>query len=67
MVVVPTCDGVDGQEWADLTASLSRIDEQDVLLAIATEDREYGLSVADGFALSDDQVDQVVRSARSWQ
>ena len=60
VVVVPTFDGVDGQKWADLTASLSRIDEQDVLLAIATEDREYGLSVADGFALSDDQVDQVV-------
>lgn len=60
VVVVPTFDGVDGQKWADLTASLSRLDEEDVLLAIATEDREYGLSVADGFELSDDQIDAVV-------
>lgn len=60
VVLVPSFDGMDGSAWADEAARVSRLGDEDLLLAIATEERAYGLSVADGFALSDGQVDQVV-------
>lgn len=60
VVLVPSFDGMDGSAWADEAARVSRLGDEDLLLAIATEERAYGLSVADDFALSDGQVDQVV-------
>ncbi len=60
VVLVPSFDGLDGEAWADESARVSRLGDDDLLLAIATEDRAYGVSVADDFPLSDDQVDQVV-------
>lgn len=60
VVLVPSFDGMDGSAWADEAARVSRLGDEDLLLAIATEERAYGLSVADDFVLSDGQVDQVV-------
>ncbi|MEG9225889.1 TPM domain-containing protein [Aeromicrobium sp. Sec7.5] len=60
IVLVPSFDGLDGDAWADESARESRLGDEDLLLAIATDDRAYGLSVADDFSLSDQQVDQVV-------
>lgn len=60
VVLVPSFDGMDGTAWADESARVSRLGDDDLLLAIATEERAYGLSVADGFTLSDDQIDEVV-------
>jgi hypothetical protein len=43
----------DREQWADESATLSQLGDNDALLAIATEDRLYQISVAEGFPLSD--------------
>jgi hypothetical protein len=47
------------QDWANETAILSGLGDRDILLAIATEERIYRVSVADAFPLTDDQLAQV--------
>jgi hypothetical protein len=44
------------QDWANETAIMSGLGDRDILLAIATEERIYSVSVADAFPLSDDQL-----------
>ena len=54
---VDSFDGVDDTStWADYTAVANGLGDEDVLLAVATDDRQYQLSAATGFALDDDQL-----------
>jgi uncharacterized membrane protein YgcG len=59
VVFVDSFDGAGGEEWAHETARLSQLGEEDALLAVAVEDRTYGLSVADGFPVDESRVDQI--------
>ena len=62
VVYVRSFDGADGQAWADKAAQLSQLGSQGVLLAVATDDRAYGVSIADGFQLSQSTTDTIIRS-----
>ena len=55
-------DPSDAPRWADETARLTGLGEKDVLLAVATEDRNYAYSVDAGFPLSNAQLDEVASS-----
>src|SRR5690606_39483276 len=44
VVYVPSFDGMDGVDWANATANASGLGVDDLLLAVATEERRYGLS-----------------------
>jgi uncharacterized membrane protein YgcG len=46
-------------DWADLTAERNGFGTDDVLLAVAVEDRQYALSIDPEFMLSDTQLDDV--------
>jgi hypothetical protein len=59
VVFVESFDGAGGQEWADTTAVRSQLGEEDVLLAVAVGDRAYGVSVAEGFPVSESRVDEI--------
>ncbi len=60
VVYVDSFTGVaDRQQWADTTADDNGLGTNDILLAIATGDREYQLSVAPDFALTDAQLREV--------
>lgn len=59
LVYVDDFSGMDGPSWADETAALSGLGPQDLLVAVAVEDRRWGYSVHEDSGLSDDQVDEV--------
>ncbi|MEG3614297.1 TPM domain-containing protein [Isoptericola sp. MSP01] len=59
VVYVDRFDGLDGREWADATANNARLGTEDVLLAVATEDRLYGMSWDNNIDLSEQQLDAV--------
>lgn len=56
VVFVGSFDGLDGQTWADQSAQQSQLGGQDVLFAVAINDRAYGLSVDQNFPLSDQEL-----------
>lgn len=61
---VSSFDGVeDASTWADQTAVTNGLGDNDVLLAVATDARQYQLSVATGFVLSDAQLTAVQNTA----
>ena len=53
----------DREQWADQTADMNGMGTNDVLLAIATGDRQYQLSVAPDFPLTDAQLSEVETEA----
>ncbi|WP_168217934.1 TPM domain-containing protein [Occultella kanbiaonis] len=55
-VYVDSFDGMDGQAWADETATMSGLGQNDILLAIAVVDREYAISIGEDLPLSDSQL-----------
>lgn len=59
VVYVDSFDGLSGQEWADTSARTSDLGDDDILLAVATQDRAYGFSVTDANELSDNDLDRV--------
>jgi uncharacterized membrane protein YgcG len=59
VVFVESFDGAGGQDWADDTAVASQLGEEDALLAVAVRDRAYGVSVAEGFPLSESSLDEI--------
>jgi uncharacterized membrane protein YgcG len=60
VVYVASFTGVaDRQAWADQTADKNGMGASDVLLAVATNDRQYQISVASGFTLTDAQLAEV--------
>jgi len=56
VVYVKNFSGRDGQDWADRSAQASQLGRRDALLAVAIDDRAYGISLDDAFPLSDDVV-----------
>ncbi|GAA4719207.1 TPM domain-containing protein [Isoptericola chiayiensis] len=59
VVYVDRFDGMDGRTWADSTANNARLGTDDLLLAVAVEDRLYGMSWDNNIELSEDQLDAV--------
>ena len=59
VVYVDSFDGQNAQDWADETATTSNMGSEDILLAVATGDRAYAISVGDAPELSDDEIDDV--------
>ncbi|MFE6971189.1 TPM domain-containing protein [Isoptericola sp. NPDC057653] len=59
VVYVDSFDGADGPSWANATANNGALGANDLLLAVATEDGAYGLSVDNNAALTDAQLDAV--------
>jgi hypothetical protein len=58
VVYVDTFDNPsDPVEWADTTAIANGLGEDDLLLAVAVDDRQYALSIGPGFTLTDAQLD----------
>jgi len=49
----------DREAWANETVAANGLGTTDVLLAVATGDRQYQLSVADGFELNDAQLQEL--------
>lgn len=58
-VYVPSFDGAAPGDWAVETAALAGMGPRDVLIAIATQDRLYGYSVANDYPLTDAQLDRI--------
>lgn len=56
VVYVESFDGADPVGWADASANASSLGVDDLLLAVAIEDRVYGLSVDTNVALTDEQI-----------
>lgn len=56
---VPSFDGADGPAWAQETFALSGLGTNDVLLAVAVDDRRYALYVGAGNPVTDAQLDAV--------
>lgn len=59
---VPDFSGRTGQSWADATAERNGLGRDDILLAVATHDRQYAYSAADG-PLTEDRLAEVARTA----
>lgn len=62
IVYVDSFDGLDPQQWALDTAVASGLGGNDVLFAVAVEDRRYGFSVEEGYRLSDDELQDLIAS-----
>ena len=56
VVFVSSFDGLDGQSWADQSALDSQLGSQDVLFAVAVDDRAYGYSVDEDYPLSEEDL-----------
>ncbi|KZM78488.1 TPM domain-containing protein, partial [Cellulosimicrobium sp. I38E] len=59
VVYVASFDGMDGVDWANATANTSGLGVDDLLLAVATEDRRYGLSYDNNVSLTDAELDRI--------
>ncbi|MCZ2805009.1 TPM domain-containing protein [Modestobacter sp. VKM Ac-2983] len=60
-VFVPSFDGVeDGADWAELTAMESELGDEEVLLAVATDEAEYEWWVGSESALQPDAVETLM-------
>ncbi|MCC3761886.1 TPM domain-containing protein [Glycomyces sp. TRM65418] len=59
VVYIADFGGYEPQTWADTTAIDSGLGTDDLLLAVATEERRYTWSVASGFPLTDGQLNEV--------
>jgi hypothetical protein len=59
---VATFDGLSGPDWAAQTAELSGLGGNDMLFAVAIEDRAYGYSVAGSFPVSDADIESILAS-----
>ncbi|MFF9848861.1 TPM domain-containing protein [Streptomyces litmocidini] len=63
VVYVRDFSGRPGREWADATAERNGLGLDDVLLAVATHDRQYGYSADPGSRFTQAQLDEVARTA----
>lgn len=63
VVYVDTFDGMSNRAWTDGTADLSGLGRDDILLAVAVEDRRYQVSVDQDIALSDAALSTVEQNA----
>jgi uncharacterized membrane protein YgcG/exonuclease VII small subunit len=63
VVYVDNFSGMDRQEWAETTAERSQLGINDALLAVATGERVYQLSVDADYPLTDEQLEQIETEA----
>ncbi|WP_406396212.1 TPM domain-containing protein [Streptomyces sp. NBC_00887] len=63
VVYVRDFSGRDAQTWTDETANRNGLGQDDVLLAVATHDRQYAYSVDQGSRLTDGQLQDVASTA----
>ncbi|OKJ19922.1 fibrillarin [Streptomyces sp. CB00316] len=63
VVYVRDFSGRAGQTWSDETANRNGLGQDDVLLSVATHDRQYAYSVDAGSELTDEQLREVASSA----
>lgn len=63
VVYVDSFDGMDPELWADRTADLSRLGPDDLLLAVAVEDRAFQVSASVAAPLTEEQLRRVEREA----
>ncbi|WP_128975938.1 TPM domain-containing protein [Streptomyces roseicoloratus] len=63
VVYVRDFSGRGAQNWADATAERNGLGDDDVLLAVATHDRQYGYSADPDSRLTQAQLDDVARTA----
>ena len=59
VVYVQNFSGRDGQDWADRSAQASQLGRRDALLAVAVDDRAYGISLDETFPLSDEVITDI--------
>lgn len=59
VVYVDSFDGLGNRAWADATAEASGLGRDDILLAVAVDDRRYQVSVDGDIALTDDALTRV--------
>lgn len=59
VVFVDSFDGMDSQEWTETTFDQNGLGLNDILLAVAVEDRQYWVAVENDFPLSDAEMDDV--------
>lgn len=62
VVYVDSFDGLSGEDWAAQTAELSGLGTDDALLAVAVDDRRYGLDIALEAPITDDEFDRIARA-----
>ncbi|MCV2491073.1 TPM domain-containing protein [Geodermatophilus sp. YIM 151500] len=60
VVLVGSFDGLSGFDWAREVAVQSQLGSSDVLLAVALDDREYGVSVAESYRLPDEELNDLL-------
>ncbi|WP_374548152.1 MULTISPECIES: TPM domain-containing protein [unclassified Streptomyces] len=63
VVYVRDFSGRSGQTWSDETANRNGLGQDDVLLSVATHDRQYAYSVDAGSPLTDEQLREVAGTA----
>ncbi|MFE4793641.1 TPM domain-containing protein [Streptomyces sp. NPDC056708] len=63
VVYVRDFSGRSAQSWADETANRNGLGREDVLLAVATHDRQYAYTVEQGSRLTDAQLQDVASTA----
>ncbi|MFF3299653.1 TPM domain-containing protein [Streptomyces sp. NPDC002908] len=63
VVYVRDFSGRDARTWADETANRNGLGQEDLLLAVATHDRQYAYSVDQGSRLTDAQLQDVANTA----
>ncbi|MFJ8851543.1 TPM domain-containing protein [Streptomyces sp. NPDC102437] len=63
VVYVRDFSGRSAQSWADATADRNGLGRDDVLLAVATHDRQYGYTVEQGSRLTDAQLQDMAGTA----
>ncbi|ALO10820.1 hypothetical protein AQF52_5226 [Streptomyces venezuelae] len=63
VVYVRDFSGSSGQSWADVTAERNGLGVEDLLLAVATHDRQYGYSADPASRFTQEQLDDVARTA----
>ncbi|WP_454860222.1 TPM domain-containing protein [Promicromonospora soli] len=59
VVYIESFDGTEPEDWANASANLSGLGTDDLLLAIATVDHEFGLSADSNVALTNAQLSQI--------
>jgi hypothetical protein len=62
VVYVDSFDGLDPEEWATRTAELSGLGGNDVLFAVAVEDRLYAYNPPADFPLSREEIEEIIAS-----
>jgi uncharacterized membrane protein YgcG len=63
VIYVETFSGMNAEDWAAETANRNSMGINDAVLAVATGEREFGVSFDPDYPLSDEQLDEVVATA----